>query len=124
MKIKQISEKTLRQRIVVKIKKVAGFDGCIAGSLVQIHRKCGRPTCRCATTGEKHPAFVLTSKVNRKTKAVYIPVGMVEEVRTWVENYRQIKNLLKEIDELSEQIIRQKVPASRAVARNKKLLNQ
>ena len=124
MKIQQSSEKMLRQQIKTRLKKVAQFDGSIAGSLVQIRRKCGRSTCRCATDGEKHPAFVLTSKVRGKTKVVYIPVDMVEEVREWVKNHRQIKALFKEIDALSEKLIRQKVPVSRAVASNKKRLNR
>ena len=124
MNVNNLSEKILRQRIESRLKKVADFDGCIAGSLIQIHRKCGRKNCRCATVGEKHPAFVLTSKVKGKTKVVYIPVEMVEEVREWVENYRRNKTLLKEINALSEQMIRQRVPVSRAVAKNKKRLSQ
>ena len=123
MKIQQTSEKILRKQIKGKLSKVAQLDGSIAGSLVKIHRKCGRSSCHCAAGGEKHSAFVLTSKVKGKTKVVYIPVEMVEEVRQWVKNHRQIKALFKEIDVLSEKIIRQKVPVSRAVAKNKERLS-
>ena len=123
MNIQQTSEKVLKQQIKARLKKVPLFDGSIAGSLVQIRRKCGRTSCHCATGGEKHPAFVLTSKVKGKTKVVYIPVDMVEEVRQWVKNHRQIKALFKEIDALSEKIIRQKVSVNRVVAKNKERLN-
>jgi len=121
--MQQTSEKVLRQRVKTRLNKVAQFDGAISGSLVKIRRKCGQSGCRCAAGGEKHSAFVLTSKVRGKTKVIYIPVDMVEEVRQWVKNHRQIKALLKEIDALSEKMIRQKVPASRAAARNRERLN-
>lgn len=45
---------------------------------------------------------------------------MVEKVKGWVEEYRKIKNILKEINSMSEQIIRQHVQVKRAVAREQK----
>jgi hypothetical protein len=62
---------------------------------------------------------VLTSKVRKKTKVVYVPVDMVEEVGTWVQERRRIKRLLVEMDALAEQLIRSHVRASRAAARNR-----
>jgi len=56
----------------------------------------------------------LTSKVKGKTKAVYIPVDMEDEVEQWVKEHKKIKKFLREIDKLSEQIIRQHVKTKRA----------
>jgi len=119
-----ISTNLLKQRIGARLKELGNSSICAAGSLVRIKRKCGSPKCQCAQGGEKHPAHLLTSKVKGKTKAVYVPVEMVEEVRGWIEEYRKIKTILKEINSMSEQIIRQHVQENRAVAKNKKLLNQ
>ncbi len=117
--MRQLSKKILRQRIKATINKLADADGCVAGSLVKISRKCGRPNCRCATGGPKHEAYLLSSKVKGKTKSVYVPVNLIEEVQQWVNEHRQIKDLLKQIDRMSEQIIRQHVKASRAAKLNR-----
>lgn len=120
----KISTNLLKQRIQARLKELGHSSICVAGSLVRIKRKCGSPKCQCAQGGEKHPAYLLTSKVKGKTKAIYVPVEMVEEVKHWVQEYRKIKKILKEINSMSEQIIRQHVQVSRAVAKNKKLLHQ
>ena len=120
----KISTNLLKQRINARLKELGNTSICVAGSLVKIKRKCGSPKCQCAQGGEKHPAYLLTSKVKGKTKAVYVPVEMVEDVKQWVQEYRKIKKILKEINSMSEQIIHQYVQVNRAVAKNKKLLNQ
>jgi hypothetical protein len=119
-----ISSAMLQQRIKARIKKLGECNTFISGSFVRTGRKCGNPSCRCATGGEKHPCCLLTSKVKGKTKAVYVPVAMETEVEQWVNEYRKIKKLLKEIDQMSEQIIKQHVKTKRAVNKNLKSLNQ
>ncbi|MDH3327537.1 MAG: hypothetical protein OEM38_12595 [Gammaproteobacteria bacterium] len=119
-----ISSAMLQQRIKARIKKLGESNTFISGSFVRTGRKCGNPSCCCATGGEKHPCCLLTSKVKGKTKAVYVPVAMEAEVEQWVNEYRKIKKLLKEIDTMSEQIIKQHVRTKRAVNKNLKFLNQ
>ena len=119
-----ISSEMLKQRIKARIKILGACNTFISGSFVRTGRKCGNPSCRCATGGKKHPCCLLTSKVKGKTKAVYVPVAMESEVEQWVNEYRKIKKLLKEIDQLSEQIIKQHVKSTRAVNKNLKILNQ
>ena len=121
---KDVSIETLKQRIKAKIKKIGESGIFISRSFVRTGRKCGNPSCRCANGGEKHPCCLLTNKVKGKTKAVYVPVDMAEEVEQWVNEYKKIKKLLREIDQLSEQVIKKYVSTKRAVNKNKKLLNQ
>ena len=119
-----ISSAMLQQRIKARIKKLGECNTFISGSFIRTGRKCGKPSCRCATGGEKHPCCLLTSKVKGKTKAVYVPVSMETEVEQWVNEYKKIKKILKEIDTMSEQIIKQQVKTKRAVNKNLKFLNQ
>lgn len=119
----QLSANLLKQRIRVRMTAIGQAGISVAGSLVAIKRKCGRPGCQCAQGGEPHPAFLLTSKVRGKTKAIYVPVELVEDVKQWVQEHRKIKKLLKEIHGMSEQIIRQHVRVSRVVARNQQVQN-
>ena len=119
----RISTALLQQRIGARIKKLGDSGIFISGSFVRTSRKCGNPSCRCAHGREKHPCCLLTSKVKGKTKAVYVPVDMEEEVEQWVKEHKKIKKILKEVDKLSEQIIRQHVSTKRAVNKNLKLRN-
>jgi hypothetical protein len=113
----------LRIRRDAKVKELANVGPLIQGSLCKVGTQCGNPNCRCAR-GEKHTAHILTRKVGGKTKTNYVPVGMLKEVQAWVDEHRRIKELMKEISGLNEQILRAHVPTSRAVARNRDLANR
>ena len=108
MEAKQI-EATRRDRL----QELSHTGPLIVGSLARVGVRCGNPNCRCAR-GERHTAYVLTSKVRGRTKTVHVPVGMVEEVRSWVEAHRRVKRLVKEISALSEELVRGHVCARRA----------
>ena len=97
---------TLKKRLRRKLATLGKKQPFIAGSLVKIPRRCGNANCRCAQDGPRHPAHLLTTKVNGKTRAIYVPVDMVEEVRQWCRQYRDLKADIKEVSECCEQLIR------------------
>lgn len=110
----QASRGDLEKRILACVRELGEAGISIGGSVTVSTRRCGRKNCQCARDeSKKHPAASLTYKVHGKTKSVYVPVAMAEEVRSWTRQRRKIKALLKEIDELAEQIIRSHVPESR-----------
>ena len=124
MKRKQkLSIGVLQARRDAKLKRLANAKPMIQGSLCKVGTRCGNPNCRCAR-GEKHTAHILTRKVRGRTKTNYVPVGMLEEVTAWVNEYQRVKRLIKEMSDLNEQILRAHVPTSRAVAKNRKNLNR
>lgn len=109
----------IEERIQTRIRQLGECSISISGSFVRTSRKCGQKNCQCAKEGgEKHPSCILTSKVRGKTKAVYVPVDLAEEVENWAKERKKIKRLLKEIDDLAEQMIRQHVETKRAVNKN------
>ena len=122
-KEKGISINVLKTRRKAAIKNLTSGKPFVEGSLTKVRVTCGNPNCRCAK-GEKHISHILTKKVRGKTKSVYVPVDMVEEVGKWVLEHRRIKKELKEISALSEQIIKQHVSTKQAVSKNLKRLNQ
>ncbi len=77
----------------------------IAGSLAEIHVKCGRAGCHCAT-GERHAKHLLTTKITGRTRTTYIPQELLPEVCRWRENYQRAKQLLKELSDVNEAILR------------------
>ena len=123
--MKNLSRNVIEQRIQARTKQLGECSISISGSLAKIARKCGRRNCRCADDpSARHTAHLLTSKVRGKTKSVYVPVELIEEVDSWVKERKKIKRLLKEIDELGEQLIRLHVPSARNRSKNLSRLKQ
>ena len=109
----QPTSATLKKRLRRKLAALGKTQPFIVGSLVMIQRRCGNPKCRCAREGPRHPAHLLTTKVNAKTRAIYVPVEMVEEVRQWCGHYRQVKAEIKEVSQCCEELIRLHVKEKR-----------
>lgn len=121
--MQNVSVNTLRARREALLKKLADVGPFVQGSFCTRNVKCGKPGCRCAR-GEPHKACVLTKKVRGKTKTTHVPRDLHDEVKTWANQYKRLKALMKEISDLSEQIIRIHVRTSRAVARNRARVNR
>lgn len=49
---------------------------------------------------------ILAAKVHQKTHVVYVPVDLLEEVRSWIAEHRRLKRLLQEISQLSLALVR------------------
>ncbi len=103
--MRQTSIAMLEKQINARIAKLGQCKQFIVGSLVESKRKCGNKNCQCANGGELHNAHIITKRENGKTKTIYIPVGMLEKVGEWSREYKKIKELIREIDQLSEKVI-------------------
>jgi len=104
----------IKRRLRIQLKKMGMEQPFIAGSLTKIYRKCGNPNCRCAVEGgQKHPAHLLTTKIKGKSKAIYVPVDMVEDVRQWCSNYSDLKDEIKIVSGYCEQLIKMHVKDKR-----------
>ena len=96
-------ERDARSRAV---RRVAN-EPLLRGSLVQMHRTCGKEGCHCQQ-GEKHPALYLALRHQGKRCMVYIPPALEETVRAWVQNARDVDELLDLISAHSYQELLQK----------------
>ena len=90
----------IKKMIDARVKQLQARCPVLAASLVQIARHCGRPGCRCMTRGEKHVGNYLTLVHEGKTKTVYVPLDLVEDARSWIQEHRRLKLLDKEITQL------------------------
>ena len=98
--------------------QLAAVGPILQGSPAEIGVTYGNPNCRCAR-GQKHRSHILKRQVRGKTQSLYVPVDMVQEARKWVEEYRRVQRLLKEISELNRKILKAYVPTKRARAANR-----
>jgi hypothetical protein len=79
----------------------------LPGSLITLRRKCGKPTCRCAT-GSPHETPALSYSVGGRTKMLTLSADEVPAVAAAVARYRKaIKALEAEAQgELAELVAR------------------
>lgn len=95
----------IRRMLASRLKKVAVTKPLLIATLAEVGKICGKPTCRCRR-GFKHPACQLTYQDQGKTHAMYVPVDLREEVRSWIEEYHTLQRLLREISHLSLMLVR------------------
>ena len=113
---------TVKRQIAAKIRSLGEAGTFMPGSFVEKRWRCAKPECICNRTGKKHTAFAVTGKVKGRTKSVYVPVGMADEVKGWVKEYRRVQKIIKEIGALAEQLIRLQVPTGLAASRRRRSL--
>ena len=95
-----------------RVKKLRAVMPVLAASLVTIEKTCGRSGCHCQR-GEKHSGNYLTFKESGKTRTVYVPLEILEDVKTWVIEHQRMKKLSQEISQLTIALIRSHVATRR-----------
>ena len=82
------------------IEELAALSGkMLWGSLGAVYRRCGRANCHCAK-GEKHgPVFYLTRNEGGRTRNIYVPPELHDEVTAGVIAYRRYRELGQQIAE-------------------------
>lgn len=94
----------LRQRKFALSRRFGIPPDLLPGSLAQTHRRCGKPTCHCAT-GEGHPIWFLTFMVGGRKRVERIPEEWVEDVRRRVEAGRAFKQAVAEVFAANAQLL-------------------
>jgi hypothetical protein len=88
------------------VKKILDERGPLRrGAFITVHRKCGKPNCRCAT-GEGHPAQYLSVKEGGKTRMVYIPSTLEGSVAKEAGRYRRFRQARATLAKLSQESLR------------------
>lgn len=75
------------------------------GAFVTVHRKCGKPNCRCAS-GEGHPAQYLSVKEGGKTRMVFVRSALEMKVAEEAGRYRRFRQARATLAKLSQESLR------------------
>ena len=103
---KDMSAAQIRKKRAQLLRRLARAGEIMKGSLVERWTRCGRPGCRCGK-GDKHGPYLYVSVFrNGRTRSVYVPQHLQEEVRRWVQNARDLEEDLAEITWLNAQLLR------------------
>ena len=87
------------------LNRILALGPWMEGTMVTTTRRCGKKNCACHE-GTKHPVAYVTWKENGKTVSLYVPKGLETEVRTWVENYKRLKEIVREVSNIQREIVR------------------
>jgi hypothetical protein len=88
----------LRQRKYQVVRRYQLPDDLLPGCLTQTHRRCGRPTCHCASAQDPgHPIWFLTFMSGGQRRVERIPPAWVEEVRRQVEAGRALQDAIRDM---------------------------
>ena len=82
------------------IEQLLGVDVLVEGSFVTLGRRCGKPTCHCAT-GEKHYSKFLSRSEAGRTRLVYVPSGDELDIARKAELYRRFRQARAKLMKLS-----------------------
>jgi hypothetical protein len=95
----------LRQRKFQVLRRFPIPPDLLPGSLSLTHRRCGQPTCHCASDKKGHPIWFLTFMAEGKKRVERIPVEWVEEVQRLVHAGRDFKNAVAEVFAANAQLL-------------------
>ena len=101
------------KNVLQQIRRVGPF---IEASMTVTRKRCGRPQCRCAKQGPIHETALLTWKEKTVTHTLYVPIGMRQEVQAWVDNWKTLRRLIRQMSQAQRQFLvqRKKTKASRS----------
>jgi hypothetical protein len=107
-----VNETEKRKKILLKkqknlLKRLSEIGPFVSGSVTIVKRICGNKACQCRKNKQKkHPAMFLTWKENKKTKALYIPVAMYDDVKTWNNNYKKLKTIINKMSDIQKELLK------------------
>ena len=86
------------------------FSEIVRGSLITRYRRCGKPTCHCAT-GEGHgPAHYLSVTLKPgKTEQILLSEEMLPVARQFLDNYNRWWAALEKVSEANRRLLRMRV---------------
>jgi hypothetical protein len=79
----------------------------LRGCLQERYRLCGKPHCRC-TRGQKHRSLYLVLMEGKRLRQLYVPAAWEARVRQWVENHKNLREMIKEVSDVYWEKIKQR----------------
>ena len=89
--------------------RLGSVEEVLAGALVEQARRCGKAGCRCAG-GEPHGPYVyFAPRPQGRSRAKYVPAGMAEVVRRYLQRGEQVETVLAEISAINAELLARRV---------------
>ena len=113
-------ERLQRRRDVLR-EELAAVGDLRPGTLVEITRKCGKPTCHCARPGDPgHRGWALSRSVGGRRVNRGVPRHALDEARAQLAEHERFKDLSRDFVEANEELCRARLKAGRDAGRTAK----
>jgi hypothetical protein len=96
----------IRRMLNSRLKQLTPAGPVLAATLSLVDKRCGKPSCACHHGGPLHQAHHVAFRHGGKTRTVYVPQDLIDEVRSWVQEHQRLKTLTGEISQLAVALIR------------------
>jgi len=111
MRKKEQSKKpaSSRRRRQELLEKLADLHEILRGTLIVRYRRCGRPNCHCARRGDPGhgPKYYLSvTTAPGKTVQVYVPKEQKEDVESWIDNFRRVREVLEDVSSINRELLK------------------
>lgn len=85
------------------------------GNLTRNTYVCGTPNCKCKKNKKfRHgPYFLLSWKANNVTRSIFLPDELVPLIKEYSRNYQKMKGLIDTMDQITGEIIKEKIKSLR-----------
>ena len=90
------------KRALDRLRRIKPF---VQASLSITKKRCGNPLCRCAQEGPLHEVALLTWKEEKRTRTLYIPMKLRQEVERWVQEGKLLKRLVTEVSQAQREFL-------------------
>lgn len=106
-----------RTELIDRIARLVG--GVVFGSLSEIYRTCGTPSCRCHGPGPKHGPHLQIGwpRDNGKTTGCYVPIAAQPHIRAGAVDWQSVQTALRELGALNRDAIIAEARDAKAAAR-------
>jgi len=83
-----------------RLRQILGESGLMRASLFLLHNTCGKQGCRCMRGKRyRHISWYVSQSRKGKLRRKFVPLTQLDEVRRWLERYREIRLLLDQVSE-------------------------
>lgn len=76
----------------------------VKGTVYEQRRKCGKPSCRCAT-GELHGSMILSRSEEGRTKLIGIPTGYLKDLQVLTERYQRFRRARARLGQIYKKMV-------------------
>ena len=94
----------LLEELERSVEVVFGRDPLVKGSVYEMARKCGKPTCACAR-GQLHRSLVLSWSHQGRTRLKSIPPERLQELRRKSEEYLRFRRARAQVTVICKQML-------------------
>jgi len=108
--MKNISTKELKEKRQLLIDKIDALEGkVLRGSIIETYKKCGKPGCKCEQGKGHGPKYSMTINFpKQRPENDYIRLEQITQVKEYVDNYRQLKDLIEQICVINRIIVKRR----------------